>query len=118
MRVPCGWLLAERFYEIEYFLGMAGHLHAAPLAAQHASSVEHEGAALDSANLLAVHVFQFDHTEQPAGHLFCVAQEIEGQALLGFEVLVGFEAISGNAQDAATSGLEFCMQVTELLGFG
>src|SRR5450755_864014 len=49
--------LVQRLYEFEHFLGVAGHLDAAPFARQLAAAVNHEGAALDAAHLAAIHVF-------------------------------------------------------------
>src|SRR5712691_13335988 len=54
---------SDGFNKIEHLLGVAGNLDSAPFAPENAVGVEHEGAALDSADLLAVHVLHLHDAE-------------------------------------------------------
>src|SRR5690606_41288664 len=77
----------------EYLGNMAGHLHLAPLTAQHTFTIDQEGAALDPFVFLAVELLLADHVEQPAEAFIRVADQLEGETLLGAEVLVGAQEI-------------------------
>ena len=103
---------------IQYFLGVTGHFHPAPFASQDAGGVDDEGAAFNAPQLFAVHVLEFHDAEEIAGGFVRVGDEIEGQGLLGAEVVVGFDAVAGDAEHDGACGNEFVVQVTEVLAFG
>src|SRR3972149_512286 len=88
---------SERLNKVEYLLGMAGNLDAAPLAADCAPGVEHERAALDAAHLLAVHLLHLDHAELLAGFLVLVCEQLERELHLRLEVLVRLQAVARHA---------------------
>src|SRR5437879_7791210 len=75
------------FNKIEHLLSVARNLDAAPLAPDHAIAVEDEGAALDAAHLLAVHVFHLHDAELVANLLALVGEQLERKLHLGLEVL-------------------------------
>src|SRR5712692_8497091 len=60
---------SDGFNKIEHLLGVAGDFDSAPFAPEDAVAVEHEGAALDSTHLLAVHVFHLHDPELSADFL-------------------------------------------------
>src|SRR5216117_3114140 len=60
---------SDGFNKIEHLLDMAWNLDSAPFAPENAVAVEHEGAALDTAHLLAVHVFHLHDPELSADFL-------------------------------------------------
>ena len=53
---------------------MAVRLDAAPFMNQNAFCINDEGTALDTAHLLAVHIFHFHHVEQATGQFFGIGQ--------------------------------------------
>jgi len=116
-RFPGGWLKLQGFDEIQHFLGMTGHFHAPPFPLQHAPSVNDEGAAFNASYLFPIHFFQLDDPELLAEAFFLVGNQGEGEVLLGFEIFVGFHAVPGNPGHHRPQGLEFRIQVPELLGF-
>src|SRR5713226_6445104 len=79
---------SDGFNKIEHLLGVTGNLDSAPFAPENAVAVEHEGAALDSAHLLAVHVFHLHDPELSADFLGLVRKQLEGKAHLGLEIFV------------------------------
>src|SRR3990172_1435254 len=97
---------------------MTGNLQAAPLAADDAVPVEHEGAALDAAHLLAVHVLDLDDPEQSANLLVLVREQLERETHFLLEVLVRLEAVAGDADDVAAGTLEIGVQVPEIRPLG
>ena len=62
----------QRLDEIEHRLRVPRHLDAAPLLGELAVRVDHERAALDSADFFAVHVFHLDDAELTADFFFGV----------------------------------------------
>src|SRR6266852_2537924 len=60
---------SDGFNKIEHLLGVAVAFDSAPFAPEDAVAVEHEGAALDSTHLLAVHVFHLHDPELSADFL-------------------------------------------------
>src|SRR5208282_1186502 len=78
----------------QYLLRVAVHLHAAPLAPEHARSVEQERAALDAEHLATVHVLLADHVELPADGLPSIREQIERQAHLLAKLLVRTDAVA------------------------
>ena len=77
---------------------MAGHLHAAPFLTQYAVAVD-EKVLRSTPRYSCRRVFQLDHIEQLAELLVLVADQLEGKALLGAKVLVGFQAVARDAKD-------------------
>src|SRR5262245_22241396 len=75
------------FNKVEHLLRMTRNLHPSPFAPDHAIAVENEGAALDAAHLLAVHVLHLHYTKLIADRLFLVRKQIEGKIHLGLEAL-------------------------------
>lgn len=117
-RAAIGNPLFKRLDEINHFPGMAGDLHAAPLAQQHASAVDDEGAAFDAPDLFAIHILHFDDAEQIAGGFFLVAEQLERQILFRLEIFVGLQAIARDTVNLAAMGLKFRIKIAELLCFG
>ncbi len=97
---------------------MPGHLHAAPLLAQYAVPVDQEGAAVDAHVFLAVELLQLDHVEQLADRFILVADQFEGEFLFALEVLVGLQAVAGDAEDLGIGLLERRVLVAEALALG
>src|SRR6266568_4889507 len=79
---------SDGFNKIEHLLGVTGNLDSAPFAPENAVAVEHEGAALDPAHLLSVHVFHLHDSELAADFLGLVRKQLEGKAHLGLEIFV------------------------------
>ena len=90
----------------------------APLTPQHSMFVDQEGAALNPLVFFAIHLLLLNHIKQPAQAFIGVADQFEGEALLGLEVLVSTQAVFGYAQYQCMRGYEIGMQVTEVLAFG
>src|SRR5262245_33942195 len=67
---------SEGFSKAQYLLYVAGNLDAAPFARQLAFAIDHEGAALDAADLFAVHVFHLHDAELRADRLVRVRQQL------------------------------------------
>src|SRR4051812_47613203 len=99
---------------VEHFLRVAGDLHAAPFARDAALPVDHEGAALDAAHLLAVHVLHLHHAEDAAALLFGVGEQLEREVHLFPEPLVGRHGVARNPEDRHFRAEEFAMEVAEL----
>ena len=97
---------------------MTGHFDAAPLVNQCAIRANDEGASLDAAHLLAVHIFQLEGAEQIACRFTGIREQREGQGELGFEIFMRFDAVARNTHDFAIFLLEFFMQIAKLLSFG
>src|SRR5215470_3489120 len=123
--VPDCWGFARRegtgsscrsvgFNKVEHLLSVARNLDPAPLAPDDAVAVEDEGAALDAAHLLAVHVLDFHHAELAADFLALVGEKLEGKPHLGLEILVRLQAVARNAVDRAPRLREPGVQVAEL----
>ena len=96
----------------------AGHLHAAPFLTQYAVAVDEKGAAVHAEILLAVEFLQLDHIEQLAELLVLVADQLEGKALLGAKVLVGFQAVARDAKDQGVGREKRLMVIAKTLTFG
>src|SRR5262249_22369568 len=110
------WLL-QRFHEIQYFLGVPRNFDATPLTHEPAAIVKDEGAALYAAHLAAVHVFHSYDVEQPARFFVRVRQQVEREIRLGFEILVGFQAVARDAENGASEALKLRIQIAEMLSF-
>ena len=102
----------------EHGLDMTGHLHAAPFLTQYAVAVDEKGAAVHAEILLAVEFLQLDHIEQLAELLVLVADQLEGKALLGAKVLVGFQAVARDAKDQGVGREKRLMVIAKTLTFG
>src|SRR5690606_30956757 len=94
---------------------MPWHLDAAPLLAKHARAIDEKGASIYTQILFAVELLQLDHTEQLTQLLILVANELEGKSLLGLEVFVGLQAISGYAEDHGVGCGKGLMLITKVL---
>src|SRR3954469_23023739 len=106
------------FNKVEYLLDVTRYLHTAPFPADDALPVQHEGAALDAAHFLAVHVLHFHAPEELARLLVLVGEQVEGEAHLRLEVLVRLQAVPRDAVDRAAGVLELRVEVAELLALG
>ena len=121
-----GWLGASLLFlrvvqclgGLEHGLDMTGHLHAAPFLTQYAVAVDEKGAAVHAEILLAVEFLQLDHIEQLAELLVLVADQLEGKALLGAKVLVGFQAVARDAKDQGVGREKRLMVIAKTLTFG
>ena len=97
---------------------MTIRLEATPFFADDTFLVEHEGAALDTTHLLAVHHLLLHHAKQVAHRLIRIRQQGEGKSELGFETFMRFDAVARQTDDLTTRFMEFGIQVAELLDFG
>src|SRR5690606_28517926 len=105
-------------YRRQDLVDVARDLQATPLAQQDARGAEQEGRALDSPHLLAVHVLEPDHAEEVAEGLVGIRDQLEGQAQLRLEALVGAQAVARHAEDAGARGGELVVAVAEVHGLG
>src|SRR5688500_1333354 len=110
--------LGQGFHELQYFLNVIRYLHTPPFLSQYTLCVNHEGTALDSTDLLAVHVFHLHDVEQLASRFVSVAQELERETHLHLEIFVRFDAVSGDPHDIAVELGERRVSVTEILPLG
>src|SRR6266852_7141080 len=108
---------SDGFNKIEHLLSMTGDLDPAPFALENAVAVEHEGASLDSADLLAVHVLHLHHPELFADLFVFVRQQLEGKAHLGLEILVRLEAVARDSGYRTSRLLELRVEIAELRPF-
>src|SRR5712692_1662645 len=108
---------SDGFNKIEHLLGVTGNLDSAPFAPENAVAVEHEGAALDPAYLLAVHVFHLHDPELAADFLGLVRKQLEGKAHLGLEIFVRPETVARDAEDRASCLLQSRVEIAELCPF-
>src|SRR6267378_2942804 len=108
---------SDGFNKIEHLLGVAGNLDSAPFAPENAVAVEHEGAAFDAADLLAVHVLHLHHAELFADLFVFVRQQLEGKAHFGFEILVRLEAVARDSGYRTSRLLELRVEIAELRPF-
>ena len=93
---------------------MARHLDPAPFARQHPLLVENEGAALDAADFLPVHVLQLHDTELLADRLVGVRQQLEREPHLRLEALVRLQRVARDAVDVDARLLELAPGVAEI----
>src|SRR6266511_455624 len=108
---------SDGFNKIEHLLGVTGNLDSAPFAPENAVAVEHEGAALDPAHLLSVHVFHLHDSELAADFLGLVRKQLEGKAHLGLEIFVRPEAIARDSDYRTSRLLELGVEIAELRPF-
>src|SRR6266852_3428214 len=108
---------SDGFNKIEHLLSMTGDLDPAPFALENAVAVEHEGASLDSADLLAVHVLHLHHAELFADLFVFVRQQLEGKAHLGLEILVRLEAVARDSGYRTSRLQELRVEIAELRPF-
>lgn len=97
---------------------MTRHLDPTPGLAQHTVPVDQEGAAVHAQVFLAVELLQLDHVEQLAERLVLVADQLEGEALLGLEVLVRLEPVARDAEHHRVGRREGVELVTKALALG
>src|SRR5262245_9383207 len=122
--VPEGWDLTRRegtesicsvgFNKVEHLLCVARNLDPAPLAPDDAVAIEDEGAALDAAYLLAVHVLHLHDAELIADFLILIRKELEGKAHLGLEALVRLDAVARDTVHGLAGLHELGMQIAKL----
>ena len=93
---------------------MARHLDTAPFAREHPFFVDHEGAALDAADFLPVHVLHLHDTELPADRLVGVRQQLERELHLRLEALVRPQRVARDAVDVGAGLLEVLEGVAEV----
>src|ERR1700733_15357007 len=91
---------SERLRRFKYFLRVARHLHFAPLALQHSVAIEQEGAAHDAHELAPVHALLVQHVKELRDLRVLIRQELKGQFVTHFELLVRGEAVARDADDA------------------
>src|SRR5690554_8201703 len=108
----------QRLGRLQHLLGVARHLDAAPLPGEPTLGVDQEGAALYPQMLLAVHLLELDDVEDPAHRFVLVGDQLEVEGLLGLEVLLGADAVPGDAEDHGVGGLEVRLAVTEVAPLG
>ena len=106
-------LLGLALDEFQHFIGVICNLHATPFFHQFALSVNYKRAALDAANLFAVHILHFHHAELQADGLVRVGNQFERQAQLRFEAFVRAQRIAADAVDFGAGGLELRRAVRE-----
>ena len=93
---------------------MARHLDPAPFARQNPLLVEDEGAALDAADFLPVHVLHLHDTELRADRLVGVRQQLEREPHLRLEALVRLQRVARDAVDVGARLLEVLEGVAEI----
>src|SRR5581483_11565071 len=103
------------FNKVEYLLDVTRHLHSAPFPADDAVAVEDERAALDPSHLLSVQVLHLDDAELLAHRLVLVGQQLEREAHLRLEALVGLQAVARDPPDRAAGLPELGIEVAEAL---
>ena len=97
---------------------MTWNLHAAPFAAQDPVAVNKEGAPVDAQVLLSIEFLQLDDVEQLAELLVLVADQLEWEALLGAEILMGFQAVARYPENQGVGCQEGLVMVAKPLTFG
>lgn len=97
---------------------MTGDLDSPPFPPQRPLLIQYKRAALYAANLLAIHVFQLDDVEQLADSFVGVAQKLEREIHLHFEILMRFDTVARDAHDVAVELGEFGISIAELLALG
>src|SRR5574340_1432070 len=110
-------VLSKRFDGIQHLLCMSFDADLAPLAAQHALGIDQEGAAFDAHEFSAIKALLLDDVKQPADFFVFIAQQVEFQAVLLPEAVVGLQAVAGYADDQRVGSLEFRLVSAEILGF-
>lgn len=102
----------------QHRFGVPRHFHLAPFVRDIACGIQHKSAALNAKMFFAVEFFQFQHAKLLAHRFIGIAQQGEGKALLGAEILVGFHAVARDADYGVAQGLEFGQQAVEIQAFG
>src|SRR5690554_1446749 len=102
----------------EDFLGVPLDLDPAPFTGKVAVAVDQEGTALDAEVLLAVEFLQLDHVEQLAQLLFLVGDQLEIERLLGLEVFLGANTVTGSAKNDRIGGFELSFAVAKITTLG
>src|SRR5215467_5217631 len=105
------------FNKGEHLLCVSRDLDAAPFAPDHAIAVQDEGAALDAAHLLPVHVLHLHDVELLAHVLGLVGKQVEREAHFRLEALVRPGAVARDAVDGRPGLHEPGMQIAELAAF-
>ena len=93
---------------------MARHLDPAPFARQHPPAIDDEGAALDAADFLPVHVLHLHDAELLADRLVGVRQQLERELHLCLETLVRLDRVARDAVDVDPRFLEVLEGVAEI----
>src|SRR4029453_16970719 len=83
-----------------------------------ARAVDDEGAALDAAHLLTVHVLHLDDAELLAQCLVRVRDEFEREAHLRLEAFVRLQAVARDAEDDGARSLEPGMARSKVYALG
>lgn len=99
-------------------MGVAGYFDFAPLVGDVAVGIEYEGAAFDAEGFFAVEFFEFDDVEQAADGFVGIAEQQEVEALFLAEVLMGFDAVAGDADDGVAQFGKLGQQAVEVEAFG
>src|SRR5260221_652401 len=107
----------RRADEIEHFLRVAGNLHPAPLPGDAPLPVDHEGAALDAADLPPVHVLHLHHAEDREHLPVGIREELEGEGHLPLEFLVRSDRVARDAEHRHARVDELGVEVAELPAF-
>ena len=97
---------------------MTVYLYTSPFTYQHPILVQHKSAALDAANLFAIHVFHPDDVKQAASALITIGEQLEGKTELGLEVFMRLQAIPRNTHDFRIQRLEIRISIAKLLALG
>lgn len=96
---------------------MPGRLDLSPFGDELSVFVDDKGAALDTKNFFAVHVFLFDDIEEATEFFIRIAQEIELKPATLDEFPVGLQAVSRNPVNPCLEFFELRQELVELLSF-
>ena len=102
---------SKRFRRSEHYLGVALGFYLAPLGGEFSFGVDQERTALDTEDLLAVHILFADDIEELAQRLFFVGEQFVVQLFLGTKLLVRVAAVTRDADDLGIGATELRLQV-------
>src|SRR5882724_12262712 len=106
----------QRFGRLQHVGDVAGDLHLAPEAADHALAIDQEGGALQAHILAAVHTLLDPGAVGLGGLAVGIAGEHEGQGVLLLELVVAGDAVARHADDGGVDAAEILHVVTEVAG--
>ena len=92
-------------------------LDLAPAFDQLSLLVDQECTAFNAEIFSPIQFFELDNAEQAAQRFFIIGDEVEGKVVFAFEVLVGFQAVAGDAEQGTTRGRIGGVSVTKRCSF-
>ena len=73
---------------------MIGHFNFSPFTDNHSFGINKESASLNAHVFATVHFLEFHHVVESAKCLVAIANQREGEALLGAKILMAFQTIT------------------------